>query len=127
MLKRTGGPQARVYQKPKSPVQAACAKERPWVMEFEPNQTLDLDPLMGWTGSRSPMTQVKLSFPTLRAATAFANAHGVQCAFGEPRAKKAPAAPPTPKRPVGMMMIKVRDLSSAAPAADAPPAPGKAA
>ncbi len=36
-----------------------------------------LDPLMGWTGSRDPLRQVALTFPTLAAALSYAERQGL--------------------------------------------------
>lgn len=44
-----------------------------WRLEFEPLGAPFLDPLMGWTGSRDPLRQVGLTFPTLDAALAYAD------------------------------------------------------
>jgi hypothetical protein len=49
-----------------------------WRLEFEPRSAPVLDPLMGWTGSRDPLRQVALTFPTLEAALSYAERQGLR-------------------------------------------------
>jgi hypothetical protein len=49
-----------------------------WRLEFESRSAPFLDPLMGWTGSRDPLHQVVLSFPSLDAALAYAERQGLR-------------------------------------------------
>ena len=49
-----------------------------WQLEFEPRCPPLLDPLMGWTGSRDPLCQVTLTFPTLDAALSYADRQGLR-------------------------------------------------
>lgn len=68
---------ARIFQKPKNAMQSGRAGTRNWVLEFEPAEPKRADPLMGWAGSRDTKEQVRLSFPTLDAATAYAEREGL--------------------------------------------------
>lgn len=49
-----------------------------WRLEFEPRCAPLFDPLMGWTGSRDPLRQVVLAFPTLDAALSYAGRQGLR-------------------------------------------------
>jgi hypothetical protein len=49
-----------------------------WRLEFEPRTAPFRDPLMGWTGSRDPLRQVALTFPTLDAALSYAERQGLR-------------------------------------------------
>jgi hypothetical protein len=49
-----------------------------WRLEFEPRSAPFQDPLMGWTGSRDPLQQVALTFPTLDAALFYAERQGLR-------------------------------------------------
>lgn len=127
-MQRSGdGPHAQVYQKPKSAMQSASMSQRNWIMEFAADKPVDIDPLMGWTGSRSQMTQVKLTFPTLTAAKAFATVHGVRCDFDEHRTQPNLTTTPRPKRSVGLTTIKIRDCSPAVSPPETASTPVKAA
>lgn len=48
-----------------------------WLLEFQPTEAKRPDPLTGWAGSGDTRGQVSLSFPTLAAATAYAEKNGI--------------------------------------------------
>ncbi len=72
--------QARIYQRTKSSMQSGRARVGQWVLEFEPAEKRVADPLMGWAGSGDTQTQVRLGFPTLEAAKAYAAREGIAVA-----------------------------------------------
>jgi hypothetical protein len=69
--------QARIRQSAKSSMQSGRAREGAWVLEYEPAEAKRADPLTGWAGSGDTREQVRLGFPTLDAAKAYANAQGL--------------------------------------------------
>lgn len=69
---------ARIYQISKNAMQSGKARAGQWVLEFESDSPRNADPLMGWSGGADTQTQVKLGFPTLEAAQAYAQRQGVQ-------------------------------------------------
>jgi hypothetical protein len=62
---------ARIYQPAKTAMQSGRAKTRFWLFEYEPTPKC-IDPLMGWTGSTDTLGQLRMRFPTQKAAIAFA-------------------------------------------------------
>ena len=71
---------ARIYQKAKSSMQSGRAGAGKWVLEYEPAEPKRPDPLTGWAGSGdTPADQIRLGFPTLEAARAYAEKHGLPC------------------------------------------------
>ena len=68
---------ARIYQRAKSSMQSGRFGTGKWVIEFEPAEARRPDPLTGWAGSGDTRNQVKLSFPTLDAAKAYAARQGI--------------------------------------------------
>ncbi|MBK5263768.1 MAG: ETC complex I subunit [Alphaproteobacteria bacterium] len=68
---------ARIYQKPKNAMQSGRALTSTWMLEFEPSEAQKPDPLTGWAGSGDTRRQVKLTFPTLDAATSYAMREGI--------------------------------------------------
>ena len=68
---------ARIYQRYKNAMQSGKARTDEWVLEFESARPKRPDPLTGWSGGAHPQEQVKLSFPTLDAAKAYADRYGV--------------------------------------------------
>ncbi|MFA5962377.1 MAG: ETC complex I subunit [Sphingomonas sp.] len=68
---------ARIYQRPKNAMQSGRARTDRWVLEFEPAEAKQPDPLTGWAGSGDTREQVKLSFPNVAAAQAYAEREGL--------------------------------------------------
>lgn len=68
---------ARIYQTPKNAMQSGKALTQRWVLEFEPAEAKRPDPLMGWAGSGDTREQVKLTFPDVDAAKAYAERNGL--------------------------------------------------
>jgi hypothetical protein len=68
---------ARIYQKLKNAMQSGRARTDQWVLEYEPAEPKRPDPLTGWAGSGDTQQQLRLSFPTLDAAKAYAEREGV--------------------------------------------------
>jgi hypothetical protein len=79
--------QARIYQGIKNSMQSGRARTADWVLEFEPVEPKQPDPLTGWAGSGDTRGQVKLSFPTVDAAKAYAAGQGFAVEIVPPPAK----------------------------------------
>jgi hypothetical protein len=81
---------ARIYRPTKTAMQSGKRNTRAWVLEFEPAALKRPDPLMGWAGSTDTQSQLRLSFPTLEAAIAYADKHGLayEVLAEQPRALK---------------------------------------
>ena len=69
--------EARIRQRTKSSMQSGRANEGAWILEYEPAEAKRADPLTGWAGSGDVRDQLRLSFPTLDAAKAYAERHGL--------------------------------------------------
>lgn len=67
--------QVRILQRVKSSMQSGRASEGAWILEYEPAEPKRPDPLTGWAGSGDTREQVRLGFPTLEAARAYAEQH----------------------------------------------------
>ncbi|AGH48244.1 MULTISPECIES: ETC complex I subunit [Sphingomonadales] len=81
-------PAARIYQRSKNAMQSGRARAGQWVLEYEPREAKRPDPLTGWAGSGDTREQVRLVFPSLDKARAYAEAEGLT-------ASVVPAAPKT--------------------------------
>ena len=79
---------ARIYQRAKSSMQSGRARVGSWMLEHEPSEPKLPDPLTGWAGSGDTRDQVRLSFPTLEAARAYAERHGLACSIVPPAERK---------------------------------------
>ena len=69
--------EARIRQRVKSSMQSGRASEGAWILEYEPAEAKRPDPLTGWAGSGDVRDQVRLGFPTLEAAKAYAERNGL--------------------------------------------------
>ena len=76
-LAQSAGMAARIYQRLKNSMQSGRARTARWVLEHEPAEAKRPDPLTGWAGSGDTAEQVRLSFPTLDAAKAYADGAGL--------------------------------------------------
>ena len=68
---------ARIYQRYKNAMQSGKARTDEWMLEFESSRPKRPDPLTGWSGGAHPQEQVKLAFPSLEAAQAYAEREGI--------------------------------------------------
>ena len=68
---------ARIYQETRSTTQSGRAREGRWVLEPEALQAVRPDPVTGWLGSGDTRGQIRLTFPTLDAAIAYAKREGI--------------------------------------------------
>jgi len=81
---------ARLYQRAKNAMQSGRARAGTWVLEFESSRRTRPDPLTGWAGGADTVEQVRLTFPTLEAAQAYAERAGLDVHI-------IPSPPPTLK------------------------------
>ncbi|MBA3813855.1 MAG: ETC complex I subunit [Alphaproteobacteria bacterium] len=66
----------RIYQPTKTAMQSGKRKTKEWRVEFETNDPLIANPLMGWIQSYDMSQELRLSFPSLREALEFATTRG---------------------------------------------------
>jgi hypothetical protein len=69
--------EARIYQTPKNAMQSGKARTGTWVLEPVVTEAQRPDPLTGWAGSGDTRRQLKLNFPSLEAAKAYADREGI--------------------------------------------------
>ena len=75
---------ARIYKPAKTAMQSGIAKTREWVLDYEPEQPREIEPLMGWTSSGDMRQQVRLSFDTAAEAVAYCERNGIAYQVSEP-------------------------------------------
>jgi hypothetical protein len=76
---------ARIYKPARTAMQSGNAKTREWLLEFEPEQAREVEPLMGWTSSGDMRQQVQLRFDTAEEAVAYCERHGIPYQVTEPK------------------------------------------
>ncbi|MGE3336058.1 MAG: ETC complex I subunit [Rhodospirillaceae bacterium] len=74
----------RIYKPAKTAMQSGRANAKRWLLEHDPTDPQEADPLMGWAGSSDTDRQVKLWFATKEEAIAFAQAKGFIYRVEEP-------------------------------------------
>jgi ETC complex I subunit-like protein len=68
---------ARIYKPAKTAMQSGTAKTKEWVLDYEPEQPREIEPLMGWTSSGDMRQQLRLRFASAEEAVAYAERHGI--------------------------------------------------
>jgi hypothetical protein len=79
---------ARIFQPTKTAMQSGRAKTKRWFLEFDPSLARYVEPLMGWTGVRTTLGQISLSFESQEAAVAFATKRGIAYQVEVPHRRK---------------------------------------
>jgi hypothetical protein len=68
---------ARIYKPTKTAMQSGKANTKAWMLDFEPEQPREVEPLMGWTSSGDMRQQIRLSFGTREEAIAYCEREGI--------------------------------------------------
>jgi hypothetical protein len=68
---------ARIYKPSKTAMQSGQANTRDWVLDFEPEQPREVEPLMGWTSSSDMRQELRLRFPSKEEAVAYCERNGI--------------------------------------------------
>jgi hypothetical protein len=68
---------ARIYKPARTAMQSGTAKTKDWVLDYEPAEPRQVEPLMGWTSSGDMRSQVCLRFETKDEAVAYCERHGI--------------------------------------------------
>jgi hypothetical protein len=68
---------ARIYKPSKTAMQSGFANTKAWMLDFEPEQPREVEPLMGWTSSGDMRQQLRLRFPSKEEAVAYCERHGI--------------------------------------------------
>lgn len=68
---------ARIYKPAKTAMQSGLANTKAWVLDFEPEEPRQVEPLMGWTSSGDMRQQVRLRFASKEEAIAYCERHGI--------------------------------------------------
>jgi ETC complex I subunit conserved region len=68
---------ARIFRPAPNAMQSGRGNSKLWILEHEPAEAREIEPLMGFTSSGDTRTQIRLSFDTLEAAEAYAQKNGI--------------------------------------------------
>jgi hypothetical protein len=76
---------ARIFKPARNAMQSGTAKTKEWLLEYEPEQPREIEPLMGWTSSSDMKQQIRLRFETAEEAVAYCERHGIPYQVFEPK------------------------------------------
>jgi len=79
---------ARIYRPARTAMQSGTAKTERWLLEYEPEQPREIEPLMGWTSSSDMKSQLKLWFESEEEAVAYATRNGIPFRVEQPHEQK---------------------------------------
>ena len=66
-------------------MQSGAARTKDWVLDYEPSEARNVEPLMGWTSSGDTRRQLQLRFDTKEEAIAYCERHGIAYQLSEPK------------------------------------------
>lgn len=75
----------RISRPDKNAMQSGKSKMTTWLLEVVPEQSHFIDPLMGWTGMKDTVREIRLKFPSKEAAIAYAAANRLAYEVVEPK------------------------------------------
>ncbi|MBB3929425.1 hypothetical protein GGR25_000444 [Kaistia hirudinis] len=75
---------ARIFKPAKTAMQSGKAKADRWMLTFEPESPITVEPLMGYNATGDMNRQIKLSFETKEEAVAYAEKNGIPYRVFEP-------------------------------------------
>ncbi len=78
---------ARISRPAKNVMQSGQGKSQRWLLDYEPEAPKTVDPLMGWTSTADPKSQIRLWFATKDEAIAYAERKGLAYRVIEPKEK----------------------------------------
>jgi hypothetical protein len=79
---------ARIYRPAKTAMQSGTAKTKDWVLDYEPSEPREVEPLMGWTSSGDMRQQLRLRFETKDEAIAYCERNGIPYQLSEPQERE---------------------------------------
>ncbi|MEP3047393.1 MAG: ETC complex I subunit [Roseibium sp.] len=79
---------ARIYRPAKTAMQSGKAKTERWVLDYEPEASKSVEPLMGYTSSGDMKQQIRLYFDSQEEAVSYARRNGIAHKVEKPQARK---------------------------------------
>lgn len=79
-----------IFKPTKTAMQSGYAKTKSWILEFERQEKVNQDKLIGWNSSGDTSSFIKLSFSTKEKAVKYAKENNLEFIIQEPNSKKTP-------------------------------------
>ncbi|MBF0130794.1 MAG: ETC complex I subunit [Alphaproteobacteria bacterium] len=80
--------EVRIHRPAKTAMQSGRGRTRRWAVEFAPRTPKEVDPLMGWTGSRDVTAPLRLLFDTREDAVHYCERKGLAYFVEEPNERQ---------------------------------------
>jgi hypothetical protein len=68
---------AKIFKPARNAMQSGKGNTKIWVLEYQPEQPREIEPLMGYTSSSDMRSQIRLHFDTREQAEDYARRHGI--------------------------------------------------
>jgi hypothetical protein len=82
---------ARIYRPAKTAMSSGQGQAQQWRLEYEPERSKTIEPLMGYTSSDDMKSQIRLDFESKEAAIAYAERNGIPYQVSEPKDRLRPS------------------------------------
>ena len=79
---------ARIYKPAKTAMQSGTAKTKEWVLDYEPEEPREIEPLMGWTSSGDMRSRCGCASRRAEEAVAYAERHGIPIRCSRPSRRR---------------------------------------
>ena len=79
---------ARIYKPARTAMQSGLAATKKSILEYQPEQRREVEPLMGWTSSRYMRSQIRMRFSTKEEAIDYTRRNGIASVVREPKPRK---------------------------------------
>ena len=76
---------ARIFKPSPSATQSGKGATKLWVLVYEPDAAMEVEPLMGWSGSGDMKRQITLRFATKEEAIAYCERNTIAYRVDEPK------------------------------------------
>ncbi len=81
---------ARIYKPARTAMQSGTGNTKEWVLDYEPERPLVVEPLMGWTSSSDMKQEVRLRFDTKEEAIAYCQREAIAYEIFDSKPSKRP-------------------------------------
>jgi len=68
---------AKIYSPARNATQSGRGRKEVWVLEFEPEKPVEIEPLMGWRSNADMRSQLRIKFASREEAEQYARRNGL--------------------------------------------------
>lgn len=82
------GQSVKIYRPAKNAMQSGKKNTTKWILEHIRDDSKYIDPIMGWTGNKNTLDQIKIKFDSMEDAVNYAKRNGFEYNVVLPHAQK---------------------------------------